>query len=163
MTGRGAGSGRRAPPETQTFRLDELFAVPPLVVTLILPLFAFDGTFAVIFVAEATLKLAAFIPSKSTAVAPLRFLPVIVTVTPALAVSGVKLVIDGIEVAANADAETASATASVEAPNPLRMCFPTCDLLHLNEPVACETELNAEHASPENELFPRPNRAATTP
>jgi hypothetical protein len=113
------------PAGRQTFRLDELFAVPPFVVTLILPLFAFDGTFAVIFVAEATLKVVAFIPSKSTALAPVRFLPVIVTVAPAFAVSGVKLVIVGVAVAANADAETIKATISTNAPSPLRMCFPT--------------------------------------
>ena len=89
-----------------------LVAVPPLVVTLSLPVFALLGTVALIFVAEATLK-AAFRPANLTAVAPLKFLPVIVTFVPTLPLAGEKLLIAGFAGfagAASADPTSAEAT-----------------------------------------------------
>jgi hypothetical protein len=60
---------------------DALVAVPPGVVTVIFPVLALWGTDAVICVAEATLK-TALAPPKATAVAPVKFVPMIVTVVP---------------------------------------------------------------------------------
>jgi hypothetical protein len=71
-----------------------LVAVPPGVVTEIVPVFAPVGTFTVTLVA-ATVAGVAATPPKLTDVAPVRFVPVIVTVAPAPAEVGVKLVIAG--------------------------------------------------------------------
>ena len=62
---------------------DEVLDVPPAVVTLIsiVPA-ASAGLAAVIRVAEFTVKLDALVPPKETAVAPVKLLPVIVTVVP---------------------------------------------------------------------------------
>ena len=65
-----------------TVKLSTLVAVPPGVVTETVPVVAPAGTTAVISVAEVTLKLAAAVPWKATAVAPLRPLPVSVTLVP---------------------------------------------------------------------------------
>jgi hypothetical protein len=64
-----------------TVKSDVLVAVPPGVVTAILPLVAFWGTDALICVADVTLK-TAVAPPKVTAVAPVKFVPVIATVVP---------------------------------------------------------------------------------
>jgi len=72
-----------------------LVAVPPGVVTLIVPLVVPVGTVAVIDVAETTLKLLASIPLNLTAVIPEKLVPVIVTITPAGPLVGVKPVIVG--------------------------------------------------------------------
>src|SRR5439155_1105092 len=64
-----------------TVKLLPLLAVPPAVVTLIGPLVAADGTVAVIVVAEFTVKLA-LVPLNRTAVAPVKLVPLIVTVAP---------------------------------------------------------------------------------
>ena len=69
-------------------------AVPPAVVTDTLP----DdpaATTAVILVAETTANEAAAVPPKLTAVTPVKFVPVIVTVAPEAAVSGAKEEITG--------------------------------------------------------------------
>jgi hypothetical protein len=66
-----------------------LVAVPLGVVTVIGPLPAPAGTVVLICVAEATVKVA-LVPLKATAVAPLRFVPVIVTAVPAAPLAGVK-------------------------------------------------------------------------
>jgi hypothetical protein len=83
-----AGAGGR------TVKLVPLVAVPPGVVTLIEPLAAPAGTVAVICVAESTVYVAAA-PLNATAVAPVRFVPVIVTVLPAAPLVGLKLPIVG--------------------------------------------------------------------
>src|SRR5438093_8613799 len=70
-----------------------LTEVPAAVVMLILPVFAPAGTVAVIFVSETTLK-PALTPPILTAVAPRRFVPVIVTFAPAFAFAGVTCAID---------------------------------------------------------------------
>src|SRR5439155_19507361 len=77
-----------------TVKLPALLAVPPGVVTLIGPLVAPAGTVAVIAVAEPTVKLA-LVPLNSTAVAPLKLVPLIVTLVPTGPLPGVKLVIVG--------------------------------------------------------------------
>src|SRR5256885_13275473 len=74
-----------------TVKLPALFAVPPEVVTLIGPLVAPAGTVAVIAVAELTVKLA-LVPLNSTALAPVKFVPLIVTLVPTGPLAGVKLV-----------------------------------------------------------------------
>src|SRR5947208_1252001 len=77
-----------------TVKLAALLAVPSEVVTLIGPLVAPAGTVAVIAVAEPTVKLA-LVPLNSTALAPLKLAPLIVTLVPTGPLPGVKLVIVG--------------------------------------------------------------------
>jgi len=62
-------------------KLPALVAVPPGVVTEIVPAVTPAGTVAVMDVADTTVNVAA-VPLKATAVAPVRFVPVIVTVAP---------------------------------------------------------------------------------
>ena len=69
-------------------------AVPPGVVTETDPVVPVANT-SVILVALTTLNDVAAVPPKFTIVAPVKFVPVIVTVAPAPAVVGVKLVIVG--------------------------------------------------------------------
>ena len=71
-----------------------LVAVPPGVVTLSGPVVAPAGTVAWIAVAEVTVKLALTV-LKVTAVAPVKFVPLIVTLVPTGPLVGVKLVIVG--------------------------------------------------------------------
>jgi hypothetical protein len=73
-----------------TVKLPALFAVPPEVVTLIEPLVAPAGTVAVIVVAEFTVKLA-LVPLNRAAEAPVKFVPLIVTLVPTGPLPGVKL------------------------------------------------------------------------
>lgn len=84
----GAGGG------AVTVKFVELVAVPPPVVTLHAPVEAPDGTVAEICVAELTVKVAAVAPSL-TDVAPLKFVPVIVTLVLTGPLDGLKLVIVG--------------------------------------------------------------------
>ena len=77
-----------------TVKLLELVAVPPGVVTLSGPLVAPLGTVAAIVVAELAVKLA-LVPLNVTAVAPVKAVPLIVTLLPTGPLAGVKLVIVG--------------------------------------------------------------------
>jgi hypothetical protein len=77
-----------------TVKLPTLLVVPAEVMTLIEPVVAPAGTVAVIVVAEPTVK-AALVPLNSTAVAPVKFVPLIVTLVPTRPLVGVKLVIVG--------------------------------------------------------------------
>src|SRR5436853_5220832 len=77
-----------------TEKLAALLAVPPGVVTLIGPLVAPAGTVAVIAVAEFTVKLA-LVPLNSTAEAPVKLVPLMVTLVPTGPLPGVKLEIVG--------------------------------------------------------------------
>src|SRR6202007_233906 len=77
-----------------TVKLLALVAVPPGVVTLMVPVVAPDGTVAVIAVAEFTVKLA-LVPLNRTAVAPVKLVPLMVTLVPAGPLAGVKLVTVG--------------------------------------------------------------------
>ncbi len=72
-----------------TLKLPALGALPVGVVTVIGPLVAPDGTFAVIWVALLTVKLA-FAPLNATVVAPVKLVPVIVTLVPLGPLVGVK-------------------------------------------------------------------------
>ena len=71
-----------------------LMALPPGVVTEIGPLLAPFGTVAVI-VCESTTVKTAVLPPNITLVAPVKFVPVIVTCVPTGPLGGVKLVIVG--------------------------------------------------------------------
>jgi len=71
-----------------------LVPVPAGVVTAIGPVVAPPGTVAVIWVAESTVKPAAA-PWKVTSVAPVKFTPVIVTLTPTCPLGGVKELMAG--------------------------------------------------------------------
>jgi hypothetical protein len=73
-----------------TVKLLALLAVPPAVATLIGPLEAPAGTVAVMAIAEFTAKLA-LVPLNSTAVAVVKFVPLIVTLVPTGPLVGVKL------------------------------------------------------------------------
>jgi hypothetical protein len=99
------------------FALVAVLAVTPgggVVVTWIFPVFPFFGTIAVILVVEPTLYVAVT-PPISTAVVPIRSLPVIVTVVPVLPLVGVKLVIEGFSVAARAEPASTHTTAIIMA------------------------------------------------
>ena len=74
----GAGNG---------VKLAALVEVPPGVVTAIGPAVASAGTTAVICAGEFTVKLA-FMPLKVTAVAPLKFLPVMIIEAPTTPLAG---------------------------------------------------------------------------
>jgi hypothetical protein len=73
-----------------TLKFELLVAVPPGVVTLILPAIAVAGTVAVIWVGEFSAKLA-LCPLKVTAVAPPKFVPITVTTVPTGPLVGEKL------------------------------------------------------------------------
>lgn len=94
---------------TVTVKLEADVAVPPGVVTEIVPLVAPVGTVVVICVALATENVAA-VPLKLTAVAPVKFVPEMVTAPPTAALAGVKLEIVG------ADAVTVKLEADVAVP-----------------------------------------------
>ena len=79
---------------TLTVKLLVLVAVPPGVATLSGPVVAPAGTVAWIAVAEVTVK-AALTPLNVTAVAPVKFVPMIVTLYPSGPYVGEKLVIAG--------------------------------------------------------------------
>ena len=76
-----AGEALRLKSGLVIVKLALLVAVPPGVVTLIVPVVAPAGTVAVIWVSLFTAK-AAVVPLNFTAVAPLRLLPVMVTLVP---------------------------------------------------------------------------------
>jgi len=71
-----------------------LSAKPSGVVTLILPVVAPPGTVVLIWVSETTIKVAG-VPLKATAVAPMKFVPVMVTAVPTGPLDGVNEVIVG--------------------------------------------------------------------
>src|SRR2546422_2412708 len=80
--------------EGPTVKLLALLAVPPGLVTLIGPVVAPVGTVAAIVVAEPTVK-PALAPLNSTAVAPVKLVPLMVTLVPTGPLVGVKLEIVG--------------------------------------------------------------------
>src|SRR5439155_23354990 len=77
-----------------TVKLLPLLAVPPSFPTRRSSDLAPDGTVAVIAVAEFTVKLA-LVPLNRTAVAPVKLVPLIVTLVPTGPLVGVKLVMVG--------------------------------------------------------------------
>ena len=78
-----------------TVKLAALLAVPPGVVTWILPVVAPAGTAAVIWVADTTVKAGWLVLLKVTAVAPVKFVPLMVTLVPTGPLVGVKPVMVG--------------------------------------------------------------------
>jgi hypothetical protein len=78
-----------------TVKLPDEVAVPPAVVTLIFPLLEPPATTAVICVALLTEKLEAAFPPNASAVAPVRFVPVMVTEVPEAPEAGLKLAMVG--------------------------------------------------------------------
>ena len=76
-------------------KLALLVAVPLAVVTVILPVLASVGTTAVMALVLTTLYDAALTPLNLTAVAPVKFVPLIVIGIPTPALMGVKLKITG--------------------------------------------------------------------
>jgi hypothetical protein len=87
----------------------ELVAVPPGVVTLIVPVAAPEGTVARIWVEDSTVK-AAFTPLNCTDVAPVKSVPTMVTEVPAPPQVGVNAVMVGAGVGAARVCGMASAT-----------------------------------------------------
>jgi hypothetical protein len=77
-----------------TVNVAELVSVPPGVVTLIFPVVAPEGTFAVILLAELTVNVA-LVPLNFTKVAPVKFVPLIVTEVPTGPLFGLNPVIFG--------------------------------------------------------------------
>ena len=75
-------------------KLLALVAVPPGVVTLIGPVVAPLGTIARTWVSESTVK-KADVPLKATAVVPMKWLPLMVTVVPTGPLLGLKKLIVG--------------------------------------------------------------------
>jgi hypothetical protein len=82
-------------PAGVTVKFDELVAVPPGVVRLILPVCAPEGTTAVIWVFELTVKVVALVFLNFTSVAPVRLVPVMTTEVPTGPLIGTKEVIVG--------------------------------------------------------------------
>jgi len=81
--------GELDPDDAVTVKEPSLVTVPFGVTTLIDPLVAAEGTFVVIWPSEATLK-SALVPLKSTAVAPVKLLPITCTIVPGVPLEGVK-------------------------------------------------------------------------
>jgi hypothetical protein len=77
-----------------TVKLEELFTVPPGVVTLINPVVAFAGTVASIWVDELKVMVA-LTPLNVTVDAPVNVVPVIVTDEPITPLDGLKLLMPG--------------------------------------------------------------------
>src|SRR6266478_49866 len=77
-----------------TVKLPALVAVPPGVVTLIVPVVGPAGTVAWIEVAELTVKVA-LTPLNATAVVPVKLVPLMVTLVPTGPLAGVKPVMVG--------------------------------------------------------------------
>lgn len=86
---------RLTPPVPLTVKFVVLVAVPPGVVTVILPVVAPVGTVAVICVGELTVKVVAATPLNFTDVAPVKFVPVITTDVPTAPLVGVNELIVG--------------------------------------------------------------------
>src|SRR5207247_1385399 len=79
----------------ETVKVLALVAVPPDVVTLSGPVVAPAGTVAWITVVDGTVKVVALVPLKLTAVTPVKFVPLMVTLAPTGPLAGVKPVIVG--------------------------------------------------------------------
>jgi hypothetical protein len=80
---------------TTTVKLEALVPVPPDVVTLSFPVVTPTGATAFMEVELTTVKLLATAPLNLTAVAPVKFFPVNVTVVPTAPLDGVKFVMLG--------------------------------------------------------------------
>lgn len=87
----------RAKGAVVTVKLDALVAVPSSVVTTMGPVIAPAGTVAVIVPELLTVNVAA-LPPNETVVAPVKFVPVIVTPVPTAPIAGAKEVMAGVTV-----------------------------------------------------------------
>jgi hypothetical protein len=87
----------RAKGAVVTVKLDALVAVPSSVVTTMGPVIAPAGSVAVIVPELLTVNVAA-LPPNETAVAPVKFVPVIVTPVPTAPIAGAKEVMAGVTV-----------------------------------------------------------------
>ena len=85
---------KSSPLTTLTVNEEAEVAVPPGVVTEIVPLVAVFGTVAEMWLLSVTVKLAV-VPLNFTLVAPVKFVPVSVTLVPVGPLAGAKLVIVG--------------------------------------------------------------------
>ena len=101
-----------------TVNVAALVAVPAGVVTAMAPLVAPAGTLAVIWLAELTTYVA-LLPLKVTELAPVKFVPVIVTEAPTAPLVGEKLVIVGPRITVNVAALVAVPAGVVTAMAPL--------------------------------------------
>ena len=101
-----------------TVNVAALVAVPAGVVTAMAPLVAPAGTLAVIWLAELTMYVA-LLPLKVTELAPVKFVPVIVTAAPTVPLVGEKLVIVGGTITVNVAALVAVPAGVVTAMAPL--------------------------------------------
>ena len=108
-------------PAVVTVKSATLVAVPPPVVTLILPVVAPVGTVAVICVAEFTVNVVAVVALNLTLLAPEKFVPVMVTDAPTEPLPGVNEVIVG----AGGGAPTVKSAGLVAVPPPVvTLIFP---------------------------------------
>ena len=97
----------------RTVKLAMLVAVPPGLVTMIVPLVAPSGTLALMDVAERMLKLA-LLPLNCTLLVRAKSYPLMVTLVPAAPLAGEKAVMDG------GTALTAAPASSMPAPQRFR-------------------------------------------
>jgi hypothetical protein len=102
-------------PAESTVKLLLLQAVPSAVFTLIQPLSAPPGTVAVICVSDTTVKLAGT-RKKVSAVVPVKFVPLIVTVVPIVPLAGVNELMCGVTVKPDADTAEPKELVSVIGP-----------------------------------------------
>jgi hypothetical protein len=125
-----------------TVKLVRLDPVPPGAVTLIGPVVAVAGTVAVICVAEFTVNVVAAALLNVTAVAPVKFVPVIVTDVPASPDVGVNDVIVGQVVLATVKpAKVSVPSAFVTSTAPLVVPVPTTAVIEVPESILNEAAL----------------------
>src|SRR5439155_16121785 len=117
-----------------TVKLLLLVAVPPGVVTLSGPLVAPLGTVAAIEVEEFTVKLL-LVPLNVTAVAPVKAVPLIVTLLPTGPLAGVKLVIVGAFTTVTLTAVEVAVLPAASRAKAVRVCAPALAVV-----VSQETE-----------------------
>ncbi len=117
-----------------TVKTTALVAVPPAVVTVIEPVTAAKGTVAVIWVAEFTTKVAKK-PANFTAVAPVKFVPVMTTEVPTGPLVGVKNVIVGAGIAVKVAALVAVPPAVVTVIEPVTAPVGTVAVIWVAESI----------------------------
>src|SRR5439155_13482458 len=108
-------------------------AVPPGVLTLSGPVVAPVGTVSWIVVSEVTVKGAALTPLNVTAVAPVKFVPLIVTIVPSGPLVGVKLVIVGGFITVTLTAAEVSVLLAASRATAVRLCAPLRDPVVVQE------------------------------
>src|SRR5213594_2144150 len=142
---------------TVTVKLFVLVAVPPGVVTRSGPVVAPVGTVAWIVVAEVTVKLA-LTPLNITAVAPVKSVPLIVTLVPTGPLVGVKLVIVGALTTVTLTAAAVAVLPAASRATAVRVCTPllaavvfherTCGAVVTSAPRFAPSSLNCTPTTP---------------